>query len=160
MTDRTKLETPTDDERLAALHEAGHAVVGVVLGCDVERVDIVHRPRKGWGGATHSRPETPTQDVLVGLGGVCAEYVDGKRTTWSGSVDARMVAEVVGPEGVRLARRVVIPLLRMHWPAVLAVRDRLLAKKVVRKRELRRVVWEALAGPPPKKRTRRSSSGA
>ena len=137
-----------DELHHRALHEAGHATVAEILGVKVTRVDIDRRD----GGVCFAYPETPTLYLLVGVGGTVAERIAGRRCAWSFGADEAMLKEVATATAIERARAVVFPLLRMHWPAVLAVRDLLIERRRIGARQLRLTVARALTEPAPSSR--------
>ena len=78
---RPKEEWPADDKWRIAIHEAGHAVVGMMLGRDLTGVTIV--PQRGYGGAAmFNEPVSMVitrqqieDSVVCGLAGRAAEIV-------------------------------------------------------------------------------------
>ena len=124
---------PTYDE-VTAYHEAGHAVVALVLGRPVQRVSVlpdreelghclfrkgVFRPSEDW----------LEREILIALGGIAAEARHTGRHDWDGaSRDHRYVRRLAGERaGERRAERLERRLLAKaehllsregHWRAV------------------------------------------
>lgn len=117
--------TPQEDARLAAIHEAGHAVIGYLLGGRVKRV----RTHRDGNGSTQFDDDAALSNVSTArmlLAGRVAEVMAGRRgdfpEPWSDEqLKARALLEGAGIDDIRLERRAVAALLRENWAAAEAV---------------------------------------
>ncbi len=155
-------ETFDPADVLTAFHEAGHAIIALVMGRDVHRVSIIPaKTRLGHcelkKGASKTAKDWLESEVLILLAGVAAEGRLTGQYCWSGAArdlkQARMLTESragSAQQAERLEKRMldkVEHLLDMpeHWEAIQSVARELLMKQTVSGRAARHYYQMALA---------------
>ena len=152
-----------DDETLTAYHEAGHAVVGYLLGGRIESVslggdgsdDLPNRfgdCRVNWGPVDAVADWQLQREILTLLAGPVAEMVyRGEKLhpaffgPWSEDWQQSMIrAQVISEDPAVRTRALEMLIIRLHqwlsgrdcWAAIAAVADHLLAHEYVQEEEL------------------------
>jgi len=157
------MDAPSEEiERLTAYHEAGHAVMALVLGRAVHRVSIEpNTTRMGEckvaRGAFRPSKDPLETDALVLLAGVAAEARFSGRYAWEGAIrDLRQVRSLArsragsDQQAERLERRWLDKaeyLLEAegHWQAVLTIASQLLEHRTISGRAARHHFDQAVA---------------
>ena len=134
-----------------AYHEAGHAVVGAVLGAPPSKVTI--RQEGAWGGHTLTNPDRGHHGVqdraLVALAGYVVQvkyapdsaelagkgsYQDFKTARWCSE---RMFSHrLVGERNNKRLEELTEKLIEDHWPVVVEFAETLLTKEVLDQNEI------------------------
>ena len=116
----------------AAVHEAGHAVVALVVGGFAERIWLAGVGEGNLGGCGVSWPEDGVDrldgKLLTLAGGVAATAIYTRKGIdtaifATGMNDVRRMSEITGNSGTNIDtffRRASV-ICRQHWPAVLAI---------------------------------------
>jgi hypothetical protein len=149
-------------ERLAAYHEAGHAVASEILGY---RVLLVRLRKHGSGGATWHRPAASdlANAVILWAGAVAeALLAEGPESpeSWGRQPDAADLRRLP-PEIARQGFDTACAMLLSNpdtAAAVRAVADRLLVKRVVRGGIVRSLLHDPLQPEPTPDRRRRRTA--
>jgi hypothetical protein len=138
--------------RRTAIHEAGHAVMCVVSGVGVVKA-VVHESHVDGlrGYVTHSGA-CLHDDVMIAVAGVAAVSIRYREPTWveifmgGGSGDWEFAEPLIKSWGCceRQLMREVKWRLRRHWPAVLALADRLLTEGTLIGMQVEDIVNDAL----------------
>lgn len=142
-----------------AAHEAGHAVVAVVLRLSLRYVTL--RPRGPEGALTYTRtarnksPDYLEREAVCDLAGISADQLLNGRVIWgSGTGDiehAKKNAEHLGVEDVqeflRVKQRKAEEIVSANRAAVEAVRRALVDRRTLRGAEVRAII--AGLTPPP-----------
>jgi len=135
-------------ERLTAFHEAGHAVVALLMGRAVQRVsiepDTTRLGKCEFGKGTFRKPKDLLEaDVLVLLAGVAAEARVSGEYAWGGASQdlksaRRLTRSRAGSErqAERLERRLLDKVEHLladaaHWSAVEVIAAELLAHRTI-----------------------------
>lgn len=123
------------DEQLwrTAIHEAGHAVVGLAAGCTLRSVTVRANKRRGADGSCHlvTAPSPTLGIVAIAAGGLAQEYADPQRDAKPNQMhDLVAIIRIVearpgmkaGPafESAAVAVRVLFPLIEVVASALLA----------------------------------------
>lgn len=161
---------PTDEEIATAYHEAGHAVIALIVGRPVHRVSILpNQLRLGVcelkKGALRKLQDVLEAEILVLLGGLAAEArFRGKYHWQSAQKDLRMVRELVETRAAsarqvdRLERRFLDKTEHLlgqegHWAGVERLARELLVSKSISGRAAEQLFAEAIRStknvPPP-----------
>jgi len=144
--------TPTPGTEALAYHEAGHAVIHVLLGGTLQRVSLVRDDRPGVPKEAAAGPGSVEDRIAVLLAGEVAESLSGQHVTGVAEGTDRERARRLAasatsaPEALLEAERQrVVALLRtpQHWQRVVAVAQALLAQQRLEGAQL-----QALVGAP------------
>lgn len=157
-----------------AHHEAGHAVVAVVLGITIKQVSIAPNEESlgncihpdvcqfGYRGA-YSRRRIARDCIIVSYAGVEAEKIfDSKAEEWCSLEDegnafnlsrefsvlprgCRCVGDEAHLEFLAKLQSEARRLVRKHWPAVEALADALIQKQRVSGEEASRIIEDAIS---------------
>ncbi len=159
-----------DETEISAYHEAGHALVAVIVGAKVLRVTIEPEwddgpqrfadVRIGWPNVRLTKQELLEREVLIALAGPAAEMIFQGETLHPGFVPEwamdwktawHMAKELVPDEKLRLqfleqTTREVYHLLRedQNWAALAAIVDELLAHQTLESEQVHDVVSQWL----------------
>jgi ATP-dependent Zn protease len=102
--------------RAITIHEAGHAVMALVLGCKVEAVTVV--PTDDAAGGVRYRAPTDTIDALVILAGPAAEVLALGELDGAEVEDFDEAAKIIAAERVPAMLDTAVALLGAHWTTV------------------------------------------
>ena len=179
---QTRRSLPDDPRAVAAIHEAGHAIVSLALGTGVRRVDIV-RTDGGREGLTKYRrrgkPYEGSRDVLerrgaTALAGMAAVWLaSGRKQGHRHSIGDMFpgltyVYELVGVDATEAEATTcwdefysrAVTILEARWSAVEAVADALLSDGAIDRARLRTLVAGSQPGASPRPGTgRRAGHG-
>lgn len=145
---------PTDQDILTAYHEAGHAVMALIVGRDVHRVSILPNQTRLGACELKKGRSKPSRDmledeVLILLAGVAAEGRLTENYNWSGgSQDLRQAQYLIESragnqrQSERLHRRMLDKAEYLlddsaHWGAVQVIANQLLELKTISGRAAR-----------------------
>src|SRR5450759_3512047 len=124
-----------DDRMRTAIHEAGHAVVAVMVGSPVQGAAILREPEsagKCYLGSSDAEPAALAMIYLAGAAAVRRAYPNEAAVV--AGVDAICARELLRGPGdseavlrqvVDLAEREVAALVVLGWPAIVRVADEL-----------------------------------
>ena len=130
----------TTPSRRTCVHEAGHAVMALLLGAKIESVSVV--PREGSRGRTIADAPTTFGDCMIAAAGSVAECIEFEYDDNARDEDRGLVHHLTGGipyEEYQCAARW---MLSMHWTAVQRVADALLSWYVMSGHDLRVCVGE------------------
>jgi len=163
----TQRETPATSSRWRSYHEAGHAVMAIIVGHEFDSVDIALGPNDQGGLRNHRQREgqSLTDHVCVGAGGVTANRLAYESIDFS-ELDlqeqsfeywAKKGSEDDGVRSLKLVREHIPDLeealriitermhetkrvLKIWWPAVVLVAEELAAKGSLTFEDVKRIV--------------------
>lgn len=133
----------TTISRRTCIHEAGHAVMSLLVGAKLESVSVI--PRADSKGRTITDAPTPFGDTMVGVAGIIAEEIEFDGNEEPRGHDRALVQQNKGDvpwEEYECAARW---MLQMHWKSVVRLADALAVRYLMTGDE----VWELLKPMTP-----------
>jgi hypothetical protein len=138
---------------ITAHHEAGHAVVALVLDVTVRYASIKPH-RKTWGRVAHDAADSPELMLIIALAGPQAQKRFARRSVWLGSSDMIFVEKVIfGKRGnltaankdtlLKFVADTSEELINYFWADIKAVAKALLKHETLTGEEMVDVIREA-----------------
>lgn len=132
----------SDDLKIVAFHEAGHAAMAFILGDHVDVVTIM--PDGSSKGHTVTRPDTAMTKLLIAASGRVAEEIAFGQSSKGRDGDHEKVFVAQGLIPWDEIRGVARWLLSLHWYCVEDLAEALVAKKTLTGAEAKALLGEVL----------------
>lgn len=132
---------PNVDDYAIAIHEAGHAVIGIALGGLVNSITIEQVGDDGGSVEMPVRRMAETAELLTHLAGRAAETeLLGQSLDGGAETDMAMVARVADPATVLVLDGIVRQLVRLHAGAIECLARTLVARRTMNMHDIRRAI--------------------
>jgi len=128
------------------VHEAGHAVMAMVLNCPLRWATVV--PDEDATGQVSLKPPTSTINVMVTLAGAAAELIGCGPLDGAEQDDMDSIAVLLDKPALEQMFQIVTALLGAHWTAVLALAEVLAERGTMSKSDISKAVGRHLHPMP------------